>query len=606
MLCATNQVNAQDASHHSHPSSHSSTATDSTLSPHIMLMHDPYDPRINDEYEALVRKWTDHLLSKSRHSPINSTISSTTTPPSPHHLTKNNKIIDRLLEEQWIDAQRVLSCAQAWNTRDSLSIEEAVRTMNILGLRMMQRSLTTRHELNVQHQQCPAKTDEPDFDMPSFDLQSKTLLDEAITIPRFSLALSLDEDDEHEMHAPLLRRYQQSSDDSSSDNTSNHHPITSNNNVQAANSYSTTTSTLSTPARRPFRLMQSPSAPDFSESALLMERENCANKFAPASNYYRYYPMSWRPLPEHEDDDANDVDAEDNNRHISISSSSTSSSSTTSSDQDHEGYAWKSWFNHSHHQADNQHKQHICTFCWNPIAKKSLSTGDADDAAASRLLSSSHSSSLESTTTGVGASGQAQVWSPDSYHSACSPDKALLDDKYGCSNDESSSMEEDVFETPTTSSFGFQTDTILRSESSISAFRPISKNLAPRCSPPSSSSTPPDNWRYRRRETSSSMQADLPPQQQQRPAIPKSQSFPSKVASLASSSSNSKVPDVPIIKASTTKSSASATTVPATIMGKSVDKGTSSSSSKERNFVMRSIVSKKASLSKLFSGSKKQ
>lgn len=580
-------------------------------------MHDPYDPRINDEYEALVRKWTDHLLSKSRHSPIDSAISSTTTstttPPSPHHLTKNNKIIDRLLEEQWIDAQRVLSCAQAWNTRDSLSIEEAVRTMNILGLRMMQRSLTTRHELNAQHQQpCPAKTDEPNLDMPSFDLQSKTLLDEAITIPRFSLALSLDEDDEHEMHAPLLRRYQQSSDDSSSDSTSNHHhPITSNNNnVQAANPCSTTTSTLSTPARRPFRLMQSPSAPDFSESALLMERENCANKFAPASNYYRYYPMSWRPLPEHGDGDVND-DPEDNNRHISISSSSTSSSSTSSSDQDHEGYTWKSWFNHTHHQADNQHKQHICTFCWNPIAKKSLSTGDADDAVAARLLSSSHSSSLESTTMGVGASGQAQqVWSPESYHSACSPDKALLDDKYGCSNDESSSMEEeDVFETPTTSSFGFQTDTILRSESSISAFRPISKNLAPRCSPPSSSSSssPTDNWRYRRREISSSMQAADLPQQQRRPAIPKSQSFPSKVASLASSSSNNKVPDVPIIKSSTTKSSASATTVPATIMGKSADKATSStsSSSKERNFVMRSIVSKKASLSKLFSGSKK-
>lgn len=586
MLCATNQVNAQDAT-----SSPSSTATASTPSSHIMLMHDPYDPRINDEYEALVRKWTDHLLSKSRHSPIDSAISSaatpTTTPSSPsHHSTNKDKTIDRLLEEQWIDAQRVLSCAQAWNTRDSLSIQEAVRTMNILGLRMMQRSLTTRHELNTQNQHQSAKTSDLNKDMPSFDLQSKTLLDEAITIPRFSLALSLDEDDEHEMHAPLLRRYQQSSDaSSSSDSISHqHHPTTSSNNVQPINNPCSTTSTLSTPARRPFRLMQSPSAPNFSESALLMERENCVN------SYYRYYPTSWRPLPEHGNDD------EENNRHISISSSSTSSNSTSSSSsQDHEGYTWKSWFNNSHHQS-NQHKQHVCTFCWHPISKKSFSTGDADDVAAARLLSSSNSSSFESTA-GVGASGQAQIWSPDSYHSACSP----LDPIHSSSNDELSSMEEDVFETPTTSSFGFQTDTILRSESSISAFRPISKNLAPRCSPPAPPA-PTDNWRYRRRETSSSMQqADS---QQRRPAIPKSQSFPSKVASLASSSSN-KIPDVPIIKASTTKSSASATTVPTTIMGRSVDKGSSSSSSKERNFVMRSIVSKKASLSKLFSGSKK-
>ncbi|KAI7877390.1 hypothetical protein K492DRAFT_197769 [Lichtheimia hyalospora FSU 10163] len=595
MLCATNQVNAQDAPLHSHPSSPSSTATASTLSPHIMLIHDPYDPRINDEYEALVRKWTDHLLTKSRYSPIDNSMSSTT-PSSPHHSTKSDKTVDLLLEEQWIDAQRMLSCAQAWNIRDSLSIEEAVRTMNILGLRMMQRSLTTKHELNVQRS---TKTDEPMIDMPSFDLQSKTLFDEAINIPRFSLALSLDEDEEHEMHAPLLRRYQQSSDDNNSDSITHQHPITSNNNVQAATTCSTT-STLSTPARRPFRLMQSPSAPNFSESALLMERENCANKFAPANNYYRYYPTSWRPLPEQGDED--DENVKDNNGHISISSSSTTSSSSTSSSQDHEGYAWKSWFNHSHHQS-HQHKQHVCTFCWNPIAKKSLSTGDADDAAAARLLSSSNSSSFESTACGPAALDQAQVWTPNSYHSACSPDRALLDhihNKYGSSNDESSSVEEDVFETPTTSSFGFQTDTILRSESSISAFRPISKNLAPRCSPPPPPPAANGNdirWRYQRREISSSIQADP----QQRPAIPKSQSFPSKVASLASSSSH-KIPDVPIIKASTTKSSASATTVPTTIMGKSADK---SSSSKERNFVMRSIVSKKASLSKLFSGSKK-
>lgn len=79
---------------------------------------------------------------------------------------------------------------------------------------------------------------------------------------------------------------------------------------------------------------------------------------------------------------------------------------------------------------------------------------------------------------------------------------------------------------------------MVRSESSISAFRPISNNLAPRC---------------------------------QVPSITKSRSFPSKSA----------------LSASMKKSSSTPPPVP-----------------QQRNFMIRSIVSKKASLSKLFSSKK--
>ncbi|KAI9361512.1 hypothetical protein BD770DRAFT_383555, partial [Pilaira anomala] len=80
---------------------------------------------------------------------------------------------------------------------------------------------------------------------------------------------------------------------------------------------------------------------------------------------------------------------------------------------------------------------------------------------------------------------------------------------------------------------------MVRSESSISTFRPISNNLAPRC--------------------------------QAAPVITKSRSFPSKSA----------------LSASMKKSSSTPPPIP-----------------QQRNFMIRSIVSKKASLSKLFSSRK--
>ncbi|KAK4512328.1 uncharacterized protein ATC70_003026 [Mucor velutinosus] len=116
---------------------------------------------------------------------------------------------------------------------------------------------------------------------------------------------------------------------------------------------------------------------------------------------------------------------------------------------------------------------------------------------------------------------------------------------------------------------------MVRSESSISAFRPISNNLAPRCQ------------QLMKRSSSSITIEKAEPQHQplQLPAaatITKSRSFPTKASlsasfkAVPSSSSASSPPSMP----------------------------TNSTSIKERNFMIRSIVGKKVSLSKLF-GSRK-
>ncbi|KAI7864876.1 hypothetical protein BDF14DRAFT_1744546 [Spinellus fusiger] len=119
------------------------------------------------------------------------------------------------------------------------------------------------------------------------------------------------------------------------------------------------------------------------------------------------------------------------------------------------------------------------------------------------------------------------------------------------------------------------TSSILRSESSISGFRPISKNLAPRCKTlecpflySRSSTTCSDDHSYKK--------SDPWAIEVKKPTITKSRSVPSTVSHLHQSK-----PSPPLPSASV-----------------------STKTSKERNFVMRSIVSKKASLSKLFTGKK--
>ncbi|RCI04080.1 hypothetical protein CU098_012788, partial [Rhizopus stolonifer] len=96
----------------------------------------PHDPYVEQEYEALIRAWKNQLIEHT---------------PSSH----NNdyirfawlRLMDHYLDQQWLDSKQMLQCAQAWSARDSLSLTEAVHTMNILSLKLMQRSLNARQEM---------------------------------------------------------------------------------------------------------------------------------------------------------------------------------------------------------------------------------------------------------------------------------------------------------------------------------------------------------------------------------------------------------------------------------------------------------------------------
>ncbi|KAI9318380.1 hypothetical protein BX666DRAFT_1927318 [Dichotomocladium elegans] len=117
--------------------------------------------------------------------------------------------------------------------------------------------------------------------------------------------------------------------------------------------------------------------------------------------------------------------------------------------------------------------------------------------------------------------------------------------------------------------YGF-TKPMVRSESSISAFRPSSKNFAPRC--------PRDGTP----EPSSSLEPGIQP-------ISKSRSFPSRVT-FASSSPTDESSPLSALSPSRSKP-----------LPRIND---NNQGAKERNSVMRSIVGKKTSLGKLFSAKK--
>ncbi|KAI9489938.1 hypothetical protein BDB00DRAFT_875785 [Zychaea mexicana] len=721
MLCASEQVLAPAAtrsfpSNHSNNSSNSSTTNPSnpySPSRSIPLLHDPYDPRIEQEYEQLVQHWTQQLLHKTRQQYHNDTSATTTMngPTKPgdvssssssvsafstdkHDSTSNVNtttrpgvnhpmhmdIIGRYLEEQWMDSQHMLECAQAWNGRDTISLSEAVRAMNVVSLRLMQRTLDTRQML-FSHYSSASREEEKGY-VPLFspwisprpghqqyisssssgsssedgsvqwrprhspslaslpkvpvvqDAPKGLVANKGTTVPRISLALSTDDEEEQEMHAPLLRKHQTDSSNGSSitggqPNTNDwtHDKLRKKPSLQtiehqAAAVMATNAATSPPGARRPVRLVPSPSAPNCSGST---SNNCCFNSFAPATNYHRYYhpQQNWteEELEEEEEDyDGSKLDA--NNKQSQ----------------------WRSWYNYHGHtsQLHRRHRQHqhphrqqqstsssSCTFCYRPVPKKSLSAGDAED---TRLLPSS--SSDQSST----EDNQSM-----SYLNAAAPDKTMVEEmqqyddetqglltkdskfsdsgKYldesseeeqGHNNDNNEKAGSDEAYNALVSTYGAMgvANTIIRSESSISAFRPISKNLAPRCAGTSatSSSSKPDHYRDSLSSSSSSTSSGLDGAQKEQqplkskiPTITKSQSFPSKVAAMSwtGSSFSSYSASRPALPNMMPSSSTSALRHGGSAGG-CAEKG----SVKERNFVMRSIVSKKESLSKLFSGMK--
>ncbi|KAI8329175.1 hypothetical protein EDC96DRAFT_569350 [Choanephora cucurbitarum] len=142
----------------------------------------PHDPFVEEEYEALIRAWKNQLVDHT---------------PSSHNSDYIRfawmRLMDHYLDQQWLDSKQMLQCAQAWSARDTLTLTEAVHTMNILSLKMMQRSLDARQEMLQA-------LGDPGF-MVSFGISSATGSND-----RVSLAGS--EEDDQEVHAPLFSKHE--------------------------------------------------------------------------------------------------------------------------------------------------------------------------------------------------------------------------------------------------------------------------------------------------------------------------------------------------------------------------------------------------------------
>lgn len=385
------------------------------------------------------------------------------------------RLMDHYLDQQWLDSKQMLQCAQAWSARDELSLTEAVHTMNILSLKSMQRSLDARQELLQA-------LGDPDLI--------------GIARPQSISSSSFLTGSEEDVHAPLFVQH------------------------------------TKTPTQENFNITHNePAIITISE-----EEEEEAFLIDNGYNLDELIDLSLEPDLEEYDDDKHDIkkrpvfDEEDEeelreeekddeeeeeekneaaefisplgSRVFTRSISSSMSSPNISTTQRHEEFTQRKY--ESYYQKLHQ------TSSWKEIEiRDSDLLSEGGGSCSSSEISSPH----------VGSGVQWKSWFLGDQSTEFAEEKVETD----------SSFADYVKKQPFL---------MVRSESSISAFRPISNNLAPRC---------------------------------QAPQITKSRSFPSKSA----------------LSASMKKSSSTPPPVP-----------------QQRNFMIRSIVSKKASLSKLFSSKK--
>lgn len=594
MLCASEQVSAQDAHRPSHSLEDDQPlprfATYVTRKP---LLHDPKDPTVLTEYKELVQQWTtQHVFASSSSSAALATetdSSSSAASSVADYASRETRLlhfIDRFLDEQWVDSQHIMQCAQAWNTRDTLDQMEAIRTVNILGLRMMQRLLQARQELSTAFD----VKDNVTFDSSSLSLSPLLPRHQTKEQQRSSLTSLADEQDQ-EMHAPLLRRLDQTNRSSDQEMGIIWSPGKLERRKQEEKKTTTTTTTSLSP--RPLRLVPSPSAPNCTLSRSQQQQQQqqqdeeekeqyqqqfeyeqqdycMSGGFQPAVNYHRYYPRQIDYGTT-----SSKVAADDN-----ISSSSDESYGDT-------GY-WKSWFSNGQssnstnsNSNSNNNYSSVCVFCNYPVIKKSLSAGDAEHtqplARSSSCSSTSYHSAHRSPHQSTSDNNSVHQSSTSSSLSSSSSDNSRI-------NSVPEELDEDDLYTALIQNYTHSsnsvanssnnnnntTNIITRSESSISAFRPISKNLAPRCVPPPMPiPTSPQMDQHCRSFVANSEDAEdkVIPETSSMPVLTKSRSFPTK----------------PFSRKLTDKSSVK----------------------DNKNSVVRSFVSKKVSLTKLFAGAKK-
>lgn len=484
--------------------------------PKPFLLH-PHDPTVEREYDILIKAWKHQLIDNTP-----------TSPNTDYIRFAWIRLMDHYLDQQWLDSKQMLQCAQAWSAReDELSTTEAVHTMNILGLKSMQRSLDARQELLQV-------LGDPDL-MAGFGISVSKRYSSTSTTNCSIITGSLqhEEEEEEDVHAPLLVQYNKA--------------------IPIEEAAATAIEEISK------KQQQQEELEEYFDSTSLKESVKESSSIVEGDEQVE---IKTRQVYEQvEISEEEEEEEQDTRRSISSSMSSPNLSTSvyygfTSTTRKYESCyqklnqasSWKEIEIDSRKSMDEEEEEDI-------VEKYDTSSISSSSQLGSPLLGSQHQ--WKSWFLGNGNEQQEELFTTAANEKIETTDTTIFADFHP----------EFIKK--------HQPFLMVRSESSISAFRPISNNLAPRCHPAQLNES-----------LSLTAQAEEPKRKHKRATIQKSKSFPTKASLLSAS-----------IKRPFGNSTAPPP-MPIPIPQQQQPKERSS------NFMIRSIVSKKVSLSKLFGNRK--
>jgi hypothetical protein len=552
-------VAAQDAQHNTQQHQQKPTF--------VLLPQHPHDPSVEKEYETLIRAWKYQLIDNIP-----------TTPNTDYIRFAWMRLMDHYLDQQWLDSKQMLQCAQAWSARDELSLSEAVHSMNILGLKSMQRSLDARQELLQV-------LGDPDL-MAGFGIttnqQQHTRRRRCDTVSTTSSLIT--ESSEQDVHAPLLVKHNTFTTATPIENSGHDEAI-----ITTAASKEDNDIVNNKKEDYFDNNFVSSGSEELVELSIKENIEESSNaQVVVVDEVIKTRQEFEEQEVQEEDDDISPIASRISSR--SISSSMSSPNISSSFDHPRSGFTTRKY--ESYYQ-----KLHQAT-SWKEIdmtkgreSAQSSSNEEEDDDLLSVEENEDDSSSLSSSQVSSPLLGSGVQW------------KSWF---LGTSDQQQDEQEEEEHIITITEEFAnekVETDAtfaefhpefmkkhqqpflMVRSESSISAFRPISNNLAPRCNQQQNRSFSSLTSQEEEREEEVSPRRTINSKKDRSTSaakITKSRSFPSKAS----------------LSASIKKPFTSASSPPPT------PRIPQHQQQQPRNFMIRSIVSKKVSLSKLF-GSKK-
>ncbi|KAI7906411.1 uncharacterized protein BX663DRAFT_483157 [Cokeromyces recurvatus] len=515
---------------------------------HLSFLSNPNDPSVEDGYEALIQEWKTQLVNQQL-----------TAPPSYDYVRLTwMRLMDHYLDQHWLDSKQMLQCAQVWSTRDSIHISEAVYTMNILGLKFMKRSLDARKELLQA-------LGDPIFMSTLGVLPIKNInLDTSLASTCF-YAEEEEEDEGPEVHAPLFMNHEsQKNDDFNLERYSSMNHI---NDI-------------------PIEKMD--------EGIVHQVQEENDNE---AIDLYAYDDSHVKEEEEDEDEIGNMRQAYDSSfmNHFGLTFSRSTPNISTKINED----GSSSQYNKLFRKYESCHQQLYKLSSWKDIE---LNVGENNVLDNQSICSSIHPN-YESCSPMISNCTEWKSWftnqqegefyNPEEQRYPLEPSSIksnpilLLKEEFANEKVETDESFSNLYFSSNSQKASCAnteispTSFMVRSESNISTFRPISNNLAPRCH--QLMPTPIPNSMIKRSssyfDTSKDNRPILSDSNEcihticsRRATITKSKSFPSKITSTSVS----------------IKKPYSDASIP----------------QKERNFTIRSIVNKKVSFSRLFSSKK--